>query len=112
MSARRRLTVTLLAPVPWAVLPFQLVLIVPRNGKLFAQYGIKVPDLTQVVLDVSAWATNHLGLAFLVTFLGMGVSVGLAQAVQTERVSRRTRILVLLAAFGVPCVLFALAWLG
>jgi hypothetical protein len=30
----------------------------------------------------------------------------------TDRVSRRTRVLVLLAAFGVPCALFAVAWLG
>lgn len=112
MSSRRRLTVTLLAPVPWAVLLFQLLLIVPRHAKLFAEFGIQLPPLTGLVLDASAWVRGHLFLAVLETVVGMGVSVGLARAVMTDRVSRRTRTLVLLGAFGVPCLLFVLAWLG
>jgi type II secretory pathway component PulF len=112
MSPRRRLTVTLLALFPWAVLLFQLLLIVPRNAKLFADHRIKVPELTRYVIDVSVWASAHQGLAFLATLLGMAISVGLIQVGQTEKVSRRTRVLVLLTAFGVPCLLFALAWLG
>jgi type II secretory pathway component PulF len=106
------LTITLLAPVPWVILLFQFLLIVPRHRKLFAQLGLRVPPATQIVLDVSAWVTKHLVLAFLATVVAMGVTVGLAQAVQTERVSRRTRYLVLSLAFGVPCLLFVLAWLG
>ena len=87
-------------------------LIIPRHARLFADFHVRLPDLTRLVLDVSAWASARQGLAFAATVLGMAISVGLCQVVQTDRVSRRTRVLVLLAAFGVPCLLFALAWLG
>jgi hypothetical protein len=108
----RRLVITSLAALPWALVLFQFRLVLPRYDKLFRELGLKVDSLTQFFLDVSAWVRAHVPLAFVVTFALIGASVGLAYAVQAPGVSRERRLLVLLAVFAVPCALFVLSWVG
>jgi type II secretory pathway component PulF len=112
MSSRRRLTLTLLAVVPWAVLLFQFLFVLPRQAKFFAEMGLKLPGWTALVLDVSHWLSSRPLFAVAATLGGVTFSSGLTQLSAAHRVSPRTRTLLLLTAFGVPVVLFGLAWLG
>ncbi len=107
----RRLSLTLIAPFPWALLLFQLLIVVPRYDVLFRQFGLVVPLLTVTVLDVARWAGSHVVLAFLLAIAGTGYTAILARAASSTK-SRPRRYLILLVAFGLPCLLFALAWVG
>jgi type II secretory pathway component PulF len=109
--ARRRL-VAALALLPWALLLFEFLLVLPRYDQLFRQYGLTLDSLTRFLLDVSAWVRAHAFLTFLITFALVGVSVGTAYGIQTARVSRARRLLILAAVFAVPCALFVLSWVG
>src|SRR5262245_51761916 len=111
-SPARRLIVTLMAPVPWALLLIQLVLIVPRYSKLFADFGLKVPVLTQVCIDAALWVRTYLVIAFLATLALMGASAGTAYWAQSTRMSSARRVTLLLVVFGLPTGLFILAWVG
>jgi hypothetical protein len=110
--AARRAVVAVLALLPWALVLFDVLLVLPRYDKLFRQYGLKLDSLTQFLLDLSAWVRAHVFLAFVMTFALMGVSVGAAYAVQAARVSRARRLLLLTVVFAVPCAVFVLAWVG
>lgn len=111
-SPGRRALVTLLALLPWPLVLFEFLLVLPRYDKLFHQYGLKADSVTAFLLAVSAWVRAHVFLAFLVTFVLMGSSVGVAYASQAVPVSRGRRLIVLLVVFVVPCALFVLSWVG
>jgi type II secretory pathway component PulF len=111
-SPGRRRAVTLLAVLPWVLVLFQFLLILPRYKKLFDQFGLKLPGWVELIFTVSTWVQAHVLLAFLLAFLLIAVSVGLAHVVQTTPVSTWRRLLVLLLVFAVPCLLFLLSWLG
>src|SRR5262245_19514215 len=111
-SPARRRAVTLLAVLPWVLVLFQLLLVVPRYKKLFDEFGLKVTGTVELIFLVSSWVQKHLLFAFLFTFLLIAGSVGLAHYVQTTSVSRSRRLIVLLFVFAVPCTLFLLVWLG
>jgi type II secretory pathway component PulF len=111
-SPGRRRAVTLLAVLPWVLVLFQLLLVVPRYKKLFDEFGLKVSGTVELILSMSGWVQKHVLFAFLVTFLLIGGTVGLAHYVQTTPVSKSRRLIVLLLVFAVPCVLFLLVWLG
>jgi type II secretory pathway component PulF len=111
-SPARRRAVTLLATLPWALVLFQFLLIVPRYGKLFREFGLKVPAVTELLLNISAWVRGNVLLSFLIAFVLTGISVGVAHAVQTIQMSRGRRLFFLLVVFGVPCLAFVLAWVG
>jgi ABC-type spermidine/putrescine transport system permease subunit I len=65
-----------------------------------------------LTFDVSAWINRHLVIAYLVTLVLIGASVGAAYVVQTTNVSRSRRLLVLFLVFAIPCSLFVASWLG
>jgi type II secretory pathway component PulF len=111
-SPARRRAVTLLATLPWALVLFQFLLILPRYDRLFRNLGLKVPDLTALMLNISAWVRTHVLPSFLITFALMGVSVFIAHLVQTTPMSRGRRLLFLLIVFGMPCLAFVVAWVG
>ena len=111
-SPAQRRAVTLLATLPWALVLFQFLLILPRYDRLFRDFGLKAPDLTGLVLIISAWVRAHIFLSFLITFALMGISVGVAHVVQTTPMARGRRLLFLLIVFGMPCLVFVLAWVG
>jgi len=111
-SPRRRRAVTLLAILPWVLVLFQLLLVVPRYKRLFDEFGLKVSGSVELILFASGWVQRHILFAFLFTFLLIAGSVGLAHYVQTTPVSKSRRLIVLLLVFAVPCALFLLVWLG
>ena len=109
--ARRR-AVTLLAALPWPLVLFQFLVSLPRYDKIFREFGLKVDDFTAVLLNLSSWLRNHFLVAFLITFGLMTASVFTAHTVQSIDLPGRRRAAILLFVFGVPCLLFGLAWLG
>lgn len=111
-SPVRRRAVTLLATLPWALVLFQFHVILPGYDRLFRDFGLKLPDFTAFVMEVSTWVRTHVVVSFLITFALMGVSVTSAHIVQSTSMSRGRRLLVLLIVFGVPCLAFVLAWVG
>lgn len=111
-SPARRRAVTLLAAIPWVAVLFQFLAVLPRYDKLFREMGLKVDDFTALTLNVSAWARKNFLLAFLLTLALMAVSVFTAHTVQSVEMSGKRRAAVLLFVFGVPCLVFGLAWLG
>jgi hypothetical protein len=111
-SPARRRAVTLLAILPWILLLFEFLLIVPRYKKVFDEFGLKVAGLVDGIFLVSGWVQRHVVVAVLLTLLLTAISVGLAHAVQIIPVSRTRRLFVLFLVFAVPCLLFLLVWLG
>jgi type II secretory pathway component PulF len=111
-SPARRLAVTFLAPFPWALFFFQLLLIVPRSARLFAEMGLKLPDLTQFLVDLSGWARGHLVATAVIAFALLGGSMAAAYGAQTANLSRARRVGLLFLIFGLPTALFILAWVG
>ena len=111
-SPAARRAVTLLAALPWAAVLFQFLAVLPRYDKLFREWGLRVDDFTAVTLNVSAWARNNFLVAFLTTLGLMAASVFTAHTVQSADLPARRRAAVLLFVFGVPCLVFGLAWLG
>ena len=112
LSPARRRLVTALAAFPWPLILFQFLVSLPSYDKLFRESGLKVDTLTAVLLTVSAWLKNNFLVALLATFGLMAVSVFTAHTVQSVEMPGRRRAAVLLFVFGVPCLLFGLAWLG
>ena len=111
-SPARRLAVTLLAALPWPVVLFQFLAVLPAYDKLFRQFGLKVDDLTALLLNTSRWLQRNVVAAFALTLALMAVSVVTAHAVQTAHLPRGRRAAVLVFVFGIPCLVFGLAWLG
>src|SRR5262249_40119989 len=111
-SPARRLAVTFLAPLPWAMFFFQLLLIVPRSAKLFTEARLKLPALTQFLVDASGWARGHLVATAAIALTLLGVSMVAAYGAQTANLSRARRVGLLLLIFGLPTALFLVAWVG
>src|SRR4051794_20807068 len=111
-SPARRRAVTLLAALPWPAVLFQFLAVLPGYDKLFREMGLKVDSFTGMLLNVSAWVQRHIVVAFLGVFVLMAVSVLTAHTVQTAELPRNRRVAILLFVFGVPCLVFALAWVG
>ena len=110
-SPARRRAVTLLAVLPWPVVLFQYLFVLPRYDHLFRESGLKVDDLTGLALNVSAWLRTRTLLAFAITFVLMAITVGTAHAVQSAPLSRRRQAAFLLFVFGIPVLVFLLTWL-
>ena len=104
--------VALLAVLPWPVVLFQFLLVVPRYAKLFQDFRLRLPPATALLVEVSTWTRGHTFLAFSITSILTFASVIVAQTVQSRPLSRRNRALILLGVFGLPCLLFAATWLG
>jgi type II secretory pathway component PulF len=62
----------------WLALPIQLIVTVPKFKRVFDDFGMKLPDLTLVVVDVSMWFVDYWWviapafLAGLVALVGIG----------------------------------------
>lgn len=111
-SPGRRTAVTLLAALPWPVVLFQLGVILPRYDKLFRDFNLKVGDFTGMILNISAWLQRNVLVGFVAMLGLMAVSVGAAYTVQSVEMPRGRRPAILLFVFGVPTLVFVLAWLG
>jgi type II secretory pathway component PulF len=101
-----------MAVLPWPMILFQYLFILPRYDKLFHQYKVSVDGWTALCLNVSAWVRNFSVFAFIVTIMLTACCVMTANFVLTLPFSRRRRNLFLLLSFGLPCALFILSWLG
>lgn len=111
LAGRRRI-VAILAVLPWPLVLFQFLLIVPRYARLFRDIRLQVPPATTLLIDISTWARSHTLPAFAMASVLTFASVIVAQTVQSIPLSRTRRGLILLVVFGLPCLVFALTWLG
>src|SRR5262245_34269983 len=111
-SPARRLAVTLLAALPWLIVLFQFLTILPAYDRMFRRFGLKVDDFTAVLLNASQWLVRHTVVAFCLTFALVGVSVLAAHTVQSADAPRGRRAAILVFVFGFPCLVFVMAWLG
>jgi hypothetical protein len=108
----RRALVTLLAALPWVLLLFQFVAVIPRYERMYRENALKVPAYTQFLLDVAAWVNGRFLLAGLLTLALMAAGVWFSHTAQSPGTSRASQYLLLLTAFLVPCGLFVLTWVG
>src|SRR4051812_5364788 len=99
-SPARRRAVTLLAALPWPVVLFEFLAVLPRYDKVFRQFNLEVGDFTAVTLNVSAWVQRNVLAAFAITFALMAVSVLTAHTVQADELPRNRRAAILLVVFG------------
>jgi type II secretory pathway component PulF len=111
-SAGRRVAVTLLATMPWPMVLFQYLTVLPGYDKLFRDFHLKLNGLTSLMLDVSGWTRRNSLAAFAIVFALTIVSMLTAHTVHLAPMSRRRRATILLFVFGVPCLAFVLTWLG
>jgi hypothetical protein len=111
-TSGRSTILTLLAALPWLLLLFQLLLVVPRYQRLFHEHGLKTPAFTSAILDVSMWVRGHTFIAVGITLVLIFATVGVVLAAQAGLVSKRIRYLFLTLAFAIPCGLFVLSWVG
>lgn len=111
-SVSRQRLVTLLAILPWALLLFQFLFVLPRYERIFRQFAFKVDDYTSLLIRISEWSRSHALIAFLITFVAMIVNVVASVLIQTKMSTKKRRATALLIIYGVPCVLFLLAWVG
>jgi hypothetical protein len=56
----------------WLAVVGQLVIIVPRLERLFGDFGIKMPLLSQWVIQHSRWAVPTIAIAALLVCIGLG----------------------------------------
>ncbi len=110
-GSRQRL-ITLLSILPWALLLFQYLFVLPHYDRLFRQFHFTIDQPTSVLLKISSWVVAHVLAAFLIAFALMTTSVVLSALAQSIGLSRRRRIWVLLLTFGIPCLLFVMTWVG
>jgi type II secretory pathway component PulF len=111
-SPSRQRIITLISILPWALVLFEFLFVLPRYDRLFRQFKLQLDDFTQLLIKISAWIAANVLLSFLITFVLMGVNVAVSVVAQSPKVSRRRRIWLLLLAFGVPCLAFAITWVG
>jgi len=101
-SLRGRITLGMIYPlglfaVSLVLITFVMVGIVPQFDGIFDGYGIELPGVTQMILDVSAGMVAH-GMTALIV-LGatiLGINVGLRMAPPTVR----RRVLIFLPGLG------------
>jgi type II secretory pathway component PulF len=91
---------------------FLFGVILPRYNQLFRQFNLRVDDFTGMLLNVSAWLQRNVLAGFAATFVLMGISVGAAYTVQSTELPRGRRLAILAFVFGVPTLVFVLAWVG
>jgi len=62
----------------WFVLPYQLIMTVPKFKRVFDDFGLKVPMLTEAVVSVSMWFVDYWWVIFLpfLIFLAIIVVIG------------------------------------
>lgn len=111
-AASRQRTVTLLSILPWAFVLFEFLFVLPRYDRLFRQFNLQVDDFTDLLLKISGWVRSNVFAAFLITFALMGANVAASVVAQSPKITRQRRILILLLAFGIPCLAFAVTWVG
>ena len=107
-----RRAVALLAALPWPLVLFQFLAVLPRYDRVFRQFNLQVDSFTGMLLNVSAWVQKYVVVAFVGVFVLMATSVVTAHTVQSSDLPRGRRAAVLVFVFGLPCLVFALAWLG
>ena len=98
--------------LPWMLVLFQYLLILPRYDRLFRQFNLDVDDFADLLIKISEWVRANVLAAFLITFVLMTVNVAVTVVAQSPRISRKRRILMLFLAFTIPCFLFVLTWVG
>jgi type II secretory pathway component PulF len=111
-SAGRRISVTLLAALPWPLVLFQFVTILDGYDKLFRQFHLQLDSFTALLLNISAWVRRHLELAFGIAVVLTIVSMLIVHTIYLAPVRRNRRVAILTFVFGVPCAVFVLAWVG
>jgi type II secretory pathway component PulF len=107
----RRLILALLVAVPWLLLLFQLVVVVPRYAKLFAEFGLKLSDLTQVAIDVAAWTNEYPTLALVLGGSVIALSMLLVYRASANLKDQR-RWWLLFFVYAIPTAAFLVVWLG
>jgi len=93
----------------WLALPAELLLIVPRYHRVFVDFQMKLPIMTQIVLEFSAWFAEYwwtVNIPYLALVTGL-VLVGLWLRGSSSDPFWRWLVLTLLLGI----VLHALIWL-
>ena len=111
-SRSSRLLVTLLVAVPWIMVGVQWFVILPRYARLFDQYGLKLPHLSEWLIA----AVKRAGETFLISgwilLLCLMLSMFRVHRLMKADLPAKTRNRRLFAVFAIPLTLFLLAWLG
>jgi type II secretory pathway component PulF len=61
----------------WFALPLQLILTVPKFKRVFDDFGLKLPDLTVCVVNVSMWFADYWWVVAPAYFAGLVALIGI-----------------------------------
>lgn len=114
MTNARSCTITgtvvrwLLSVILWSALFVVFISVIPKQMKLFADFGMKLPAVTQITFDISMWFADYWWVMFPVFVMGL-----LLAGLVTYWVRHRTTNWTLMALWtfmliGTPLVLMAI----
>lgn len=93
------------------LLLFQLIVVVPRYAKVFAEFGLKLPDITQICIDVAHWVNQYTTAALL----GWGGAIGSSMLLVywwAGDLKAKHRWWLLFGLYAIPTAAFLMVWLG
>jgi type II secretory pathway component PulF len=112
MTRSKRLMISLFAALPWLLILLHLLVIVPRFMKMFQEYGLKLPVMTQLVINLSHLVRSQLIPACAILFLLVAAWWGVADAICRKETQPGWRSIALLILYSIPVGIFVLCWLG
>ncbi len=101
-----------IAALLWLTLFVVLIFVVPAKRRLFEEHAVPLPNLTQLVIDISAWFADYWWVT--IPFL---LPLFVVAAVLTWVVRHRVKSCLLdalwtLVLIGLPFALTAIVWLS
>ncbi len=100
---------TAVATFLWLLLFAGLVVIVPAQRKVFDNYGMTLPEITTVTVDISMWFVDYWWCTIPFVAIAAAATFGISYLVQRLR-SRVLNLLWTAMLIGLPLLCHALVW--
>jgi type II secretory pathway component PulF len=96
----------------WLTLLVALVFVVPGQRRMFDAYGVPVPNLTHLVIDISMWFADYWWVTIPFLLPLFFITAVLTWLVRYQIKSRFFDALWTLVLIGLPFALIAIVWLS
>lgn len=111
-SASTRVVITVLSAIPWLAIGVEWFMVFPRFARLFAQYGLQLPLVSQWIVSAVRWAIENFFIAGWVYLMCLFLTVAHVNRLMKRDLAPKGRNLRLLIVFGIPVFIFVASWLG